>query len=63
MWDRDTKERMAVEGILQRENLSVEGPLAKVSPETFRGFSRALIPSLTRCLFLCRVPLALDVAV
>lgn len=54
---------MAVEGILQRDNLSVEGPLAKVSPETFRGFSRALIPSLTRCLFLCRVPLPLDVAV
>lgn len=54
---------MAVEGILQRDNLSVEGPLAKVSPETFRGFSGALIPSLTRCLFLCRVPLPLDVAV
>ena len=60
------KEHMEVEGILQRDNLSVEsveGPLAKVSPGTLRGFSRALIPSLTRCLFLCRVPLALDVAV
>ena len=56
------KERTAVEGIPSRDNPTVELPQAKVLRETFRGFSQCLIPSLTRYPFLCRVSLALDVA-
>lgn len=60
VWNKDKKERMAVELVPYRDNLAVERPLAKVLRETCRGFSHPLIPSVTRYPSLYCVPLAFD---